>query len=438
MRKLLNSNYRRRDFVKMAGAAGATAAVMLNAPYVRAQNKTLRFLNAETSVDSIRVLQVAAAEYERQTGVNVVIDSVPVNEVFTKLTTSIKGGQPYDFATLGFIGHVLLLAGEGHILPMDDLVKKYEWGPRILFPINGKVYWYPYDYNLCNLYYRKDLYAQKGLKEPRTYDEMVANAAALTDGDTFGIGLPIGNDTATNWMSFAYMWANEVELLGDDWSVIFDNDTMKKRAVEYLDFYAELYKSMPPGMTQVSYGQELGLFASGKIAHGAYSGRMVEHLEKFAPDLTTNYAVMPYPDKDGSKRAVNHGYDGFVVLDTPQAEESMKFMEWFAEDQYINWLHSAPIHFHPPRLDVYEDPRWRAHPLIQKHKETVDTMQNYLLDDDIIIASIDTQGPEPDLRPGKIFESFALPEMLQSRLLQGTPSAECVEVAAEKMRKAIS
>ena len=94
----------RRTILKTAGAAGAAlAATGLSTPAVFGQNrKQIRFLNAETSMDSIRALKVAAAEYERQTGVEVVIDSVPLGDVFTKVTTSLRSGNPYDIATVAF------------------------------------------------------------------------------------------------------------------------------------------------------------------------------------------------------------------------------------------------------------------------------------------------------------------------------------------------
>lgn len=116
----------------------------------------------------------------------------------------------------------------------------------------------------------------------------------------------------------------------------------------------------------------------------------------------------------------------------------MKFMRWFLENHYINWLHSAPIHFQPPRLDVYEDKRWLAHPLIEKHKSIVDTMHSWLLDKKIVINSIDTDGPTPDLRPPKVFESYVMPEMIQNKVLKGMSNADCIKTAADKIRQVIT
>lgn len=89
MSKNGKSNIDRRTLIKGAGAVGAgIAAGTLGAPAVWGQGKkTIRFLNTETSIDSIRALKVACAEYERQFGTQVIVDSVPLDDAFTKVTT---------------------------------------------------------------------------------------------------------------------------------------------------------------------------------------------------------------------------------------------------------------------------------------------------------------------------------------------------------------
>ncbi|MFG1464710.1 extracellular solute-binding protein [Xanthobacter sp. DSM 24535] len=438
--KTTSGGLSRRSLLKGAGVAAAgLAAGAIGAPAVHAQGtKTIRFLNTETSIDSIRALKVAAAEYEKQFGTKVVIDSVPLDGAFTKVTTSLRGGTPYDIATFAFVGHVLILASEGHLMPLNELTDKYKWGPNILFPIDGKVYWYPYDYNLAWIYYRKDLYEKKGLSVPKTWDGFLKNAQELNGDGRFGALYPIGSNGATNWLSPGFMWAEGVKIFDDKWNIVFDSADIGPRVTRYLDFFGELYKTMPPGTSQASFGEVLSNFTSDKVAHSAYAGRMIETLERNAPQLADKYGIMPYMDSAGKHQAVNHGYDGWVVLKTPNSDESMKFMKWFTETQYINFLHTAPLHFQPPRLDVYEDPRWRAHPLIEKHNAAVETMRSFLTDKNMILTSIDTQGPKPDLRPGKIFEAFVFPEMLQNKCLKNMASADCVKIAADKMRQVIA
>lgn len=430
----------RRAVLKAAGTvAGGIAAGAIAAPAVHGQGtKTIRFLNTETSIDSIRALKVAAAEYERQFGTKVVIDSVPLDGAFTKVTTSLRGGTPYDIATFAFVGHVLILASEGHLMPLNELTDKYKWGPNILFPIDGKVFWYPYDYNLGWIYYRKDLYEKNSLSVPKTWAEFLKNAQTLNGDGRAGALYPIGSNGATNWLSPGFMWAEGVKVFDDKWNIVFDNADIGPRVTRFLDFFGELYKTMPPGTSQASFGEVLSNFTSDKVAHSAYAGRMIETLERNAPALADKYGIMPYMDSAGKHQAVNHGYDGWVVLKTPNSDEAMQFMKWFTENQFINFLHTAPLHFQPPRLDVYEDARWRAHPLIEKHSAAIETMRSFLTDKNMILTSLDTQGPTPDLRPGKIFEAFVFPEMLQNKCLKNMASADCLKIAADKMRQVIA
>lgn len=429
----------RRTFVKMSAAAGGAAAFAGYAPAVLGQsNKQLRFLNSEPSQESVAVLDKAAAEWEQMTGVRIVIDSVGPGEAWQKLQASIAAGQPYDISSLLFSAHVSLLASEGHLVNLNSLIEKHDWGPRILFPVNDEYYWYPFDYNLNWMFYRKDLYDQKGLKVPTNQAEMLENCRALTEGNQFGTMHPIGSNSATMWMSLGYMWANEVSLLDDSFDVVVDDETNKPRMIRYLDFMKDLAPSMPPGMTQASFGEALAQYSSGQVAHAPYAGRLMEYLESRAPDLVEKTGFFTYPSADGDTRAVNHGYDGWVVVNTPMAEESMKFMDWFTSNYYIDFLHSAPLHFQPPRLDVYENPAWREQPMIEKHAELVAFMRNLLEDDSILIRSVDTQGPTVDMRGGAIFESMAVPEALQNRLLRDMPADECVETCAESLREALA
>ena len=69
----------------------------------------------------------------------------------------------------------------------DDILKAW----RDADSIDGKPYGIPYDGEVTVQVYRKDLYDAKGLKPADTYDELVANAKALTDpaNRMYGIAL---------------------------------------------------------------------------------------------------------------------------------------------------------------------------------------------------------------------------------------------------------
>lgn len=427
----------RRQTLRSIGGAGLGIALSgLAAPAVRASSsRQIRFLNGETGKDTLAFFDRAASLYQGKTGIEVIVDSVPLGEAYTKLTNGIRSGQPYDIGTTGFIGQVLLLADEGHIVPMNELTDKHQWGNNILFPIDGKVYWYPFDYNLALIYYRKDLYEKHGLSIPTTWGQFAANCEATMEGRQKGSLFPIGSNGATNWMSFGFMWAEGVRLFDDQWNVVLDSPEMAAKAGAYLDFMARVYPTMPSGALQASYGDVLSNVVAGTVAHGAYAGRVIESAERDNPDMAAQLDVMPYMDSTGGRTAANHGYDGWMVMNTENSGAAMEFMDWMTTELMVDFLHTAPVHFQPTRLDIYEDQRWRDNALIKKHSGMIETMRSLVTDDSVVVTSIDTQGPAPDVRPGKVFESFALPEMLQNKILRGMESAEAVAAAAEKVRQ---
>ncbi len=432
----------RRKFLH--GGAAASLATVFIPKSVKAQPKlTLRMMNMETDPNTIEMLKKASTDYEAKTGIRFEIDTTQPAGAFTKLATSIKAGRPYDVANILFIGDVLILARDGGLMPLTPLIDKIgrdDFGPRILFPMDGQIWWYPYDYNFANLFYRKDLFAQQGLKEPRSYDEFLKATQACVDDpkktgtpDRYGICLPIGSGPAANWLTFAFLWADGFKLFDDQWRVLIDSPPMKAKLVRYLTFFGELYKTMPPGMAQIGFAENLTLFASDKVAMAAYSGRMIHHLERFAPQLTDKFGMMAYPSSDGSRTGVNHGYDGWVVPKGPYSQEGYKFLEWFLTERLIDFYETLILHYQPTRWSIYDNPRWKAHPLVKKYAWSVDIMKGFLRN--TVIGSIDTEGPAPDTRPGKVFEGFVFPEMVQNFVLKKLPADRCVELAAEKARK---
>ena len=425
----------RRSF--LAGSAAIAGA--LYAPAIRAQgNVTLRLMNTETAIGSIEVLKKIVAAYKEQTGVTVLFDNVAPADEYPKLTSAARSGTPYDIAALGFIGDVILLADQNMLVPMNELVDKYQWGPKILFPYKGNKYWLPYDYNFCMIYYRKDLYKANGLKVPNNWAEYRGNAEKLKGTGIAGCFHPTGNTGATQWMSTGFHFAEGVQFLDDKLDVVFDKGDNGKKAVAALDYFTSIYPTMPAGMAQASWAQSLAMFSSSQVAHAPYSGRMIEVLDDKAPQIAAQVGAFPYMDSTGKQKEVTHGYDGFTVMNTPRAEEAMKFMTWFAKEKYIDWLHAAPVHQQPCRLDVYDDPRWRNNPLVQKYSGLVEEMRGFLTRPDILIASIDTQGPSANLKAAKVFESLAFNEMLQNATLKKMPAAEAVGFAGEKMRRAVA
>ncbi len=73
-------------------------------------------------------------------------------------------------------------------------------------------------------------------------------------------------------------------------------------------------------MNTVSYAELMSLFATGKVAHTVYSGRVVEALEARNPDLANKYGIFASPDSAGKQNALSFAFDGFTLHKTKQTE----------------------------------------------------------------------------------------------------------------------
>lgn len=452
---MLNSNKRvssnsddsisvgRRSFMKKTASAGlvAGATSVLGVPYVHAKSKvTIRILNNETAAASQRVLKTVSQAYEKEFGVKVVVDSVPISGSYPKILAAARAGEPYHLSTQGYISSVLEYADAGLLEPVTELVNQYTWGRLSDWEYKGEKWFYPYDFNLVTMYYRKDLYEKHNLKVPTTWDEMLHNCQTLTevkDGDMVMAGcvVPLQSDSATNWASFGSLLAEVPKFYDEKWNVIFDQGETGESVAAFLDLYAEMFKTMPPGMNTVSYAELMSLFVTGKTAHTLYSGRLVESLEANNPELADKYGIFALPDRRGKRQALSFAFDGFLLFKHSQSEEGLKFMKWFIDNYYIEWLHSAWMNFQPARMDIYDNPKWNQHPMIQKHWDVMMQLKSFVeQDSDKLIAGIDTSGPEFGVPPCRIFNENVLPEMLQNKVLKGLPSSECVKIAADKIR----
>jgi multiple sugar transport system substrate-binding protein len=427
----------RRTFLATAGAAAAVGGL---APYARAATpKTIRFLNGEADPDTVQALQEIAAEWKQKTDVTVVVETVPLDQMYPKIAASIKAGRPYDIGTLAFIGHVILLAREGHLAPLTPLIDRIgrrDFGPRILFPWKNDVWWFPYDYNFAMMFIRKDWLAEKKLPVPTSWAQWIEVSRALTEPpNRYGLALPIGNGGATSFLSTGVFWGNDVHVFDDKWNVVLDAPAMKPRVVEALRTFEQLYATMPPGMVQASWGEALSLFVSEKVAASSYAGRMIHHIEKYGPKLVDKYALAGFPSKDGKKPAVTFGYDGWILMKGEHQKEAFDFLAWLATERLVKFLHTLALHYQPAQYSLYTNPAWRNHPLLERHRDALAVMRSFLDPDRAWINSIDTDGPEMDPRPGKVWEANVFPEMLQDVCLKKVPAERAVTAAADKVRK---
>ena len=431
----------RRTMLKRAGAFGAASALgTLAAPAIRAgESRKITFANVETIAGATDILAAGAKQYNDLTGVEVEINTMSLDQVWINVQASLRSGKPIDIFMEGFIGHVALLAAQDAIVPLNQITDKYKWGPQILFPIDGQAFWMPYDYNFASLHYNKQTYADNNWTPARTHADFLEINKAMTDGKgNFGSIFPMESGASTNWESTGFFWAEDCKIFDDNWNVIIDNDEQRPRYERVLDFIHELSAYMPKDVSSLSWMEGPNGFAAGTNGHFAFVPIPIEDATINNTALKGKIGLTAFPSSDGVKRGLCHGYDGISVTKSANTEEALKFLEWFADNTYVDFICNRPLFYQPPRLDIYDNPKYKDNAIIKENPTEDAFLQSVLSSDDIIVRSIDSTGPAISDLSAKVFQSFAFPAMLQERVLKNTPAAQCVDIGAKIMRDAIA
>ena len=405
---------------------------------VYAQTK-LRLGWGETDPKSTKFIKEVVVEYKGKTGVEVVPEVLPGEELWTKLQLSISTGRPYDLATNGNHIWTYFLVDKGQLEPVDDIIAEYpknDFLPGCRVNIKGKDWWVPYDYNPFVLYYREDLLKQKGLTIPKNWDELLRVAKAMTEGDRYGIALCMGEINCNDFGMTPFLWAHGVELFDKNWNVILDSPKIKPKAVEVLNYFKELHKYMPPGIEQSGFGDMLSLFATGRVAITEYAGRLVHYMADKAPDLLDKFQVGGYPTKDGKRFSGGNAIDGFVIPKGPNSKAAKEFMRWFTKNKMAEFDACLAVHFMPAQKSVLNDPRYRNDEFAKRFWDRFIKI-GYDLIQDKALSGIRDQGPHMDARPNMVFESGIIRDMIQKVITMGTPPEKAVDEAAKQIRELI-
>ena len=187
-------------------------------------------------------------------------------------------------------------------MPKDEQAKFFQ-GTLHGATYQGKLGAVPWYNNGPGLYYRKDLLNGKGLKPPKTYDELLNAAKALQTADIagFAMQLPQSEGGIINWME--YLWGYGGDLVDDKLNVVVDQGTAGVDGMQKILDFVYKDKIIPEAALQFKLGADvMNLFRGGKAAMIRLWFSNVGDLYK--PDSAIKqeqWDVAPLPSKDGAK-----------------------------------------------------------------------------------------------------------------------------------------
>jgi ABC-type glycerol-3-phosphate transport system substrate-binding protein len=206
---------------------------------------------------------------EKKTGVKIVASPYSSPEQYKAfIQASLTSGSPPDMFSWWTGQTFKDLVASGQIAPLDDVWKEmvasgqYDPSSAALFTVDGHPYGVPMLLARWVVLYNKDMFKEVGISEPKTWDDLMADAAKLkAAGHT-----PFEATVQEGWRGF--IWFQELMLRTDpkafnglsDGTVPYDSDAVKNAFKIWGDLYAKGYFSDPRS------NEEAKDFASGKAA----------------------------------------------------------------------------------------------------------------------------------------------------------------------------
>lgn len=313
--------------------------------------------------------------YTEQTGNVVNLEVTPFDGMLEKARSAVRssGKSPLDLININSISTVEFYEG-GFLQPLNEIDPSFKPDPQVL-TLNdagcwdeatkfrtcatGKLMGFAPNGNVQLFYYRKDVFDEKGLKVPTTFDEVLANCKVLHNPpETYGYLQrgEKGDSIYYDFMAYMLSYGGNVEkdAASGDFSVVINSPEVKQA----LDKFIEVAKSCgPENYATLGQGDLIQLMQTGK---GMQSHAVVaafpnfDNPQKSAVVDKVSAAVLPKASAD-AKPGVSIGSWVFAIPKNASDEGkkgAIAFGKWFLtyKAQYA-YAEGGGI---PVRSDVYE------------------------------------------------------------------------------------
>lgn len=414
--------------------AGAAA---LAAGSAAAQGKTtLRFWTSQGAPPQMAAWKAIFGRFEQANPqYTVAVELYSDDDIWTKLTAAFAAKNVPDLISYVQAYTVATLADNDLLEPFDDVINAV--GADNFYPAMRDVYKFKGHYiaatlnnqTSSNLWYRTDLLAAAGLSPPTTWDQLVVAAKALTKGDIYGNSLPFGRTSMTSTMMVNFVHQAGGLIVNPDGSVGFNSPA----TVAALEFLREVFPYAPPGATNYSWGDVLNSFVTGRAAMAPYTGRPIAMVAAQNPKILDAISVVGYPYRVGGKPAFDCAFNSLFIPKGAANVGAAKQLSiaLFQEQNYIQFLNTAPGHNLPSLKTTGADPALFDNPLMQKFRPQVELMIRNTAAARNPVRETDSS--PYDLKAGDIFNSGVLAETVQDVVVNKMPPAQAAAKGGDKI-----
>jgi multiple sugar transport system substrate-binding protein len=212
------------------------------------------------------------------------------------------------------------------------------------------------------LYYRTDYFAAAGLTPPTNWDELRADAAALTDTSNNRYGVVLYSRGLDSYWLMDFMRANDADVVGPDGKTITLNSP---QVIETLQLDHDLMPFSPGGWTAWNMDDAKLPFLDGCCAMKIDSTSFAGAIATSKPELLDKIAAVPEPKNRGTHNGI--AFSGlWAIGNGKNRDAAVEYLKFFYQyDNYMGWITRNVQGFVPTYVPVANSPDFIQNPRIQ-------------------------------------------------------------------------
>lgn len=308
--------------------------------------------------------QQMVERYEKDTGNRIELDVTPFGGMLEKTRNSLRAGSgTYDLVAMNAMWMNEVYGG-GFLQALDDIEPGYRLPANVLdfdksvywndakksFDPSGRLLGVPINGNVQVLYFRRDLYKEKGLKVPATWTELEANVKALHNpaAGIYGFGIRGDRGSAT-YDASPFIYSNGGSIFKDERNGDYTVALSSQASLKGLETYIRLARNYgPPSPWAMSQDKLIQLMATGKVAHSVAviaAWGALDNPKKSAVVGKFDAALLPRGEPGRHASAAGHWVAGVPRNVAPERRRAaMAFLKWFVrQDTQVAYVQAGAV-----------------------------------------------------------------------------------------------
>ncbi|MDO5023155.1 MAG: extracellular solute-binding protein [Eubacteriales bacterium] len=302
----------------------------------------------------MEVLEEAAKEFEKETGIKVNFESWSYSDAYSKILTLAEGGNMPD-AMYGFSSWTVQFKEAGYTVALDNLISEklyndFTEGARKVCSVDGELWSMPSYMSIRSVLINQKAFDEINAKAPTTWMELLDYAPALYEGQTcpYAYTLVAGHPKNTVDCFLPILWAYGSDVLTEDQKAVAFNS---KEGVAALQMYVDLAKYSVPDYGEATINETQSNFTTQTAAAYFHNAQGLAALRDAGEDYSWATILQPLAGPGGE--AYSYGVmDVDLVFKTGKEDKAAKWLEFWHQAKYqgkvidkAGWVPNQASHF---------------------------------------------------------------------------------------------